>query len=155
MDTHNLCHIFEEPSRITTSSTSCVDNIFVNYELSDCESGILIPHFSDYSAQLLNIITENPENNEFTFTRISSISNTNLFVDLINRVDWRHLKRLGAEDGYNWFHDTVVRYVEYSSSERKINVETILRSFYEELKTNNKQHLENSARKRDLEQCRK
>jgi hypothetical protein len=46
----NLCHLFSDPTRITATSKTCIDNIFCNY---NCESKHIISYLrSDHTGQM-------------------------------------------------------------------------------------------------------
>ncbi|KAL3288057.1 hypothetical protein HHI36_002508, partial [Cryptolaemus montrouzieri] len=128
-------------------------------------------HFSDHRAQVIKIeIPDQPIKDELVSNRIFSVKNTYLFLEEINKVNWQCLNLLGCEEGFNWFHDNVMRCVHSCFPERKFNERTIRmnradpdhtisrvkgdqlsKELYERLKDKYKSHPEKSIPKRDLQ----
>ncbi|KAL3282277.1 hypothetical protein HHI36_005467 [Cryptolaemus montrouzieri] len=48
---HGLQCLFTEPTRVTITSSTCIDNIFANFKFGACFEETIDPHISNYKAQ--------------------------------------------------------------------------------------------------------
>lgn len=53
--TYNMKHLFNEPSRVTKSSSSCIDNIFTNILSNGSIHFTYEPNLSDHRAQIMSV----------------------------------------------------------------------------------------------------
>ncbi|KAL3265990.1 hypothetical protein HHI36_010179 [Cryptolaemus montrouzieri] len=55
MRSHGLRNVFNEPSRITTTSSTCIDNMFVPEHFEEYEAKTDDLHVADHCAQILSM----------------------------------------------------------------------------------------------------
>lgn len=78
---------FMEPSRISSSSKSTIDNIFSN--VNDCESLTFQPHLSDHMGQILSYATHSaPGKAKKIISRDTRRSNINKLKKLLEEEMW-------------------------------------------------------------------
>lgn len=88
------CHV-KEPTRITSTHSSCLDNIFSNFNSNNCESHCVNSNLSDHLGQLLyvnNIDNDNKSTSVTQTKRIFNKSNINCFKNMISLENWNDLK---------------------------------------------------------------
>jgi len=115
MFTHGLFPSITYPTRITSNSASIIDNIFTNVLSTDHYSKIIFHDISDhlpiyYNCNLSKKVSL-PESSNFSYNRIFSAPNFNLFNNLISNTDWNplisnhpSLNILSPNDSYNIFY---------------------------------------------------
>ena len=88
--TYGLRHIITEPTRITLSTASCLDNIVTNLDFSEIKFGLCEPILSDHSAQYLEVtyLATSKVMSGCTKKRIISKSGTTTFSKIISEINW-------------------------------------------------------------------
>lgn len=89
VNSFNIVHTTEEPTRITNSTKTCIDNILTNIEQHYCTQ-ILHSLISDHSAQKLVIDMEKPKV-QIVFKRVFSQENKRDFITRLENTDWNGL----------------------------------------------------------------
>jgi len=104
---HNLHHIFTEPSRITSATSTCIDNIFTNTSPEDCEARTINFHLADHHGQLLTVFANQPEKRkEVIHGRTVNNENIENFKSLLDSVNWNivYSDTLSSSEAYANFH---------------------------------------------------
>ncbi|KAL3284703.1 hypothetical protein HHI36_018852 [Cryptolaemus montrouzieri] len=110
MLSHGLKVESREPSRITATSVSCVDNIFTNIQQKTVVRTIEL-HMSDHMAQTLSFQSCEviPEKKKTIEKRIFNTEKTYQLKRELSEVDWKNfLHNKNAEDGFSSFHELFV-----------------------------------------------
>ena len=124
--------LITKPSRITKTSSTLIDNIFVSQGLQgDIESGLLINDSSDHLsclAQIGNILPglKEPvkiENRKLTVETISSIKSD------LQKQDWNDLETLKVDDSFNYLHNKLT---ESLNRHAPVRTKTILKGKLDE-----------------------
>ena len=82
------------PTRVTVSTSTLIDNIFTNMLDSRMRSGILVNDISDHLPIFTFNMNTNIKNNvkqnisSCIYTRQSSVSNVNKFIQSLENIDW-------------------------------------------------------------------
>ena len=86
---YNLHAMFNVPTRITSHSATCIDNIVTDIDPTECEAKILHNGFSDHTAQLLIVrsITDTVINDK-QWIRSFSETNLNKFLNFLRNETW-------------------------------------------------------------------
>ena len=80
-----------KPTRISDTSSTLIDNIFVNSSFSDITSGIIVSDVTDHFpiyALLSNFLFGNSNQNPNSGIRVMSESNLNKLRERLRSVDW-------------------------------------------------------------------
>ncbi|KAK9892605.1 hypothetical protein WA026_020986 [Henosepilachna vigintioctopunctata] len=84
------------------------------------------PHLSDHRSQLLRLppaASPKPKNEpKYRYTRLMNGKNTHWFVSAITSFDWTTILAPQAEVQYNNFNNTLMKILEESFPERKVEV---------------------------------
>ena len=96
--------LIDRPTRITSSSSSLIDNIFCNNLTSDILSGLLYTSISDHLPTFALLPTVNPLNNESKTITMHDLSPNNKvrFTELLSNEDWADLYQ--CTDAERAFH---------------------------------------------------
>jgi hypothetical protein len=108
--THSVFPVINKPTRITSSTTTLIDNIFTSSSfLSDSTSGILMWEISDHFPIFLIKNRPTPDNLiTYRLTRSQSTKNKEAFNDAVSNIDWLPITdNLNAQDSYSLFHKTI------------------------------------------------
>jgi len=97
LGSYNLLPSINEYTRVTPTSKSCIDNIFLN--LNDYQATVLMFHISDHYAQKLDFLLEETQNeNIYTYKRFY---NSNTILDFrckLSEQNWRSLYAIATDD---------------------------------------------------------
>lgn len=88
MNSNNMHMNFNQPTRITKSSATCIDNVFTNFETHS--SQIIEPGLSDHTAQIVHfsIPVIKSEIKSIIYSRKFHKHNIDTFNNLLNNQDW-------------------------------------------------------------------
>lgn len=108
---NGLHQVYSEPSRITKTTNTCIDNIFTNINLDLYEAKTINLHLADHQAQLLNITITAPraEKQVKTIRRVNR-ENINRLKYLLDRVNWNvvYNSEYNAQEAYTKFHNILI-----------------------------------------------
>lgn len=93
LHTYGFLQLIDEPTRITNTSSTCLDPIFINSEKIIVPCGTIVSDISDHNKMpfcLLNIKTEKPKQK---FIYVRDFKNLNLlhFQDDITKIPWNNI----------------------------------------------------------------
>ncbi|KAL3270965.1 hypothetical protein HHI36_021468, partial [Cryptolaemus montrouzieri] len=99
--------IFNEPSRITLTTESCID-VFSNMDEALYTSRTFDSHLSDHQMQELKLRVPRTENRDNIVEKyIINETNTRRFENLLNDSDRKDVISSNAEESFEKFHDTL------------------------------------------------
>ncbi|XP_045466781.1 uncharacterized protein LOC123675466 [Harmonia axyridis] len=105
MESFNLNPTINEPTRITNTSSSSIDNIFTN--ILKWESLVFDLHLSDHQAQKLTIHLDSNKNNDISHRRFFGQKEKEEFLKKLFNQDWNPVKEID-ENNVNQQWDTFV-----------------------------------------------
>ncbi|KAL3266182.1 hypothetical protein HHI36_010366 [Cryptolaemus montrouzieri] len=115
---HGLQCLFIEPTKVTTTSFTCIDNIFANFKFGACFKETIDPHISDHKAQKLCIPSCIPVENTYKKTRNFNEQNPYQFIRNLEKLDWNNYALSESADVcFDVFHRTVIDNLNFSISE--------------------------------------
>lgn len=112
LESFGLIHLFNEPSRLSKTSQSCIDNIFINN--SEGVHGLTRElHISDHMGQLIYIPNrqDKPENRK-AIVKVREVGdqNTCLFRQQLRLVDWDgFFCGKSAQQSFSSFHELLLQ----------------------------------------------
>ena len=86
MSSHGLLALFQEPTRVTSTSSSCIDNAFMG--MMDNKSRIVDPGYGDHKALIIQIPCKQEQHEQLSYKRTYSLQNINKYQQLIKQQDW-------------------------------------------------------------------
>lgn len=125
IDSFNFKHLINEPTRIVYGSQSCIDNVFVNFEVSECK--IIHSGISDHTAQVVTVCTNAP-NQKVIFRRIFSNVNIDQFLERLRGVHWGSIYEYDntqVDNQWNKFTEIFSRIFNVSFPYKKIKLNPI------------------------------
>jgi hypothetical protein len=106
---HALFPIINKPTRISSTTATIIDNIFIDSsELDNSKSGILLWNISDHFPVFYIHYAEEKDKNEdkFKIGRIHNLTNKAKFTKLINEIDWSPVTDSSdTQIAYTTFHN--------------------------------------------------
>ena len=114
-----------KPTRITHSSATLINNIFVNYDHKiNIASGILISHISDHYPVFCALTIPKPNKpiaitrmqRKITESALEHISNT------LSNIDWNYLDNMAMEESYSNFSATLIEILDRYAPLKCINI---------------------------------
>jgi len=132
LGSYGLHPAFEEPSRVTTNSATCVDNIFNNLPKKVVVKQTINPHLSDHLAQMLslNMPTQLATKVKIKF-RAASKTNMDRLILSLQSYDWVNIVNTADPEmcfsKFNnvlkYFHDINIptKYKYVNTTQNKIN----------------------------------
>lgn len=122
LKTYNIQQTIYQPTRITATTATCIDNIFTNIEES-YETRVIQTHISDHTAQKIIFKMGNQQSNE-TYKRIYSQQNIQHFKQLLRDQNWTALYEItekDVNDQFNMFHSIYLQLFNRAFTLRKIS----------------------------------
>ena len=106
MMTYSMYPLIHVPTRITDTTATLLDNVFTNYNVNDCKSGVLIADVSDHlPVYVLTDISLKPtqtSNESFFFKRTITDINTYKFMNMLANMDFA-INTGNVDSDYNVF----------------------------------------------------
>lgn len=111
-----LNKMFDEYSRVTASSSTCIDNIFSNVNMKNCVTKTVNLHLSDHMGQILKFPTNTESNvmKEKILCRQFSDKNIMLFTQMIRDITSLTSQKESAKNVYDGFHNFLISAFEQS-----------------------------------------
>ena len=127
-----LVPLITKPTRISHSSATLIDNILVNYKLSDnSDQGIICDNISDHLPcyALLHDIYPTKKEETYITTRDLRAANLNALKHKLNEGVLLPNPTHGVDEQFNYFHETLVHYTDcfIPIVSRKINPKDVRR----------------------------
>lgn len=108
LTTYNFQQIVKEPTRITTTSSTCLDLIFINFNNKELTVNVQELGFSDHRGVELSLPLKIGYLRNYTISkRIFNDTNTNKFKKEISTVRWDTIisKNTNVNENYNSFNE--------------------------------------------------
>lgn len=110
LDTFGAYQLIYNPTRVTLTSSRCIDNIFTDIDRVSCDAHVITPGFSDHYAQLLQLNLRKSKNNILPLSRKKrnfSVDNIKYFLNAIQKEKWAGVYPVNDVDGkFEVFYDT-------------------------------------------------
>ena len=124
---NNMIPTITKPTRITYSTATLIDNIYISNQLcQDYKSFIITEYISDHLpclSVIKNIKTDkSAKSKKFVKSRKFNQEIKNAINEVLIKTDWRPLTILDAEQGYNFFDETLQNTINILAPEKKIKV---------------------------------
>ena len=106
---YGLRPLFREPTRVTSHSMTCIDNVFTNSP-DNCEVYTKNLHLADHHGQIVSrhLKTKHPENKQEVKYRLVNENTTYMFLEYISNICWDDLYTMADPEAcYNLIHDRV------------------------------------------------
>lgn len=94
-DLHNVLlsfgmgHLISNPTRITVNSSSCIDNVLTNLDISNISAKTCDPHLGDHLGITINVVSSVAVNhNVSSVRRLISKNRINKFANIVGLYDW-------------------------------------------------------------------
>lgn len=121
----NLITLIREPTRVTTRSSTCIDNIIINESFDQIYNAKVIKtYMSDHYGQLLSfqmVAKINPDSHDLV--RDFNTSNMDTFCNLLKGESWSSiLNEMDTNKAFNNFNSVIQQYFNTSFPERKAKV---------------------------------
>ena len=123
---NNFYPTITKPTRLTHTSASLIDNIFVNKrELGEYKSWLIAEDLSDHLPCLLNLPRLDADRsgpNQIWRRKLNEKTLSKIEQSFQN-IDWNHeLDVLNCEDSFNLFHDKLTQCIERFAPERPVPI---------------------------------
>jgi endonuclease/exonuclease/phosphatase family metal-dependent hydrolase len=130
---YNFTQLITQPTRNTKTSTTCIDLIFTNINVSQVESSVEELGFSDHAATTVKIQSQQLSKQSVWYTerRLFNKNNIEQFKIKLQLINWDEIikKNNNINENYLLFQDTIYNILNLTIPKRKLKV-----------KTNNKNH---------------
>ena len=90
---HNFKQLIKKPTRVTETSASCIDHIFVNKSEKVCEAGVIESGISDHFITYCTRKFNNRIINKHNTVKARSMKNycSEIFIDKLKELDWANV----------------------------------------------------------------
>ena len=128
--TNSFIPVITKPTRITFSTATLIDNIYIKYNITDMEieSGILTTDLSDHLPCICTLKFEKAAHKtkkELTFQHRNIDENAiNRMKILLSQIDWSHLHTFTVENAYQNFFEKINRIINTVAPLKKSNYKT-------------------------------
>ena len=87
---NNYKHLINSPTRVTESSSTCIDHIFANKTERICQSGVIVSGLSDHYITYCTRKVYREQINKHNTVKIRSLKNycNNTFIEKLRNLDW-------------------------------------------------------------------
>lgn len=106
MDENGLQPVFDEPSRETETTTSCIDNMFTNIPKTCYQKETINLHISDHLTQVLRLTkVSNTTKTKITYRNMNK-HNIKNFQEMLRQQEWKSIykQEKTANQSYEDFH---------------------------------------------------
>ncbi|XP_044744624.1 uncharacterized protein LOC123306611 isoform X2 [Coccinella septempunctata] len=139
LESYGLIISINEPTRITQTSKTCLDNIFTNIENGTAK--VIQPHLSDHTAQafLFQPISKPATIRKQLKVRQYNEQNMASFLNELEHTDWSLLKNFGnseIDEMWEYFFNTYKRIFENHFPVKQIEVGSQQRTLLSRIKNN-------------------
>ena len=112
---NNLLPCITQPTHITNTSATLIDNIFISQTLhKSFDSCILINDLSDHMPSLLNIHNQKYDKGqslEFSYRPLNNNTNLKKLNQMLLTTDWTTLNQTDVNLAFNEFHNKIESYL--------------------------------------------
>lgn len=120
METYGLHEIFREPSRKTSISTTCIDNIFTTIQCDDVYPSTLNLHVSDHFTQMIKIRNRTKVKEQYKWIRLFNKGNIDNFKKYLQARDWSLIAKNDAEKSFEVFQAMLQDAFFFNFPEKKV-----------------------------------
>ena len=126
--TNSFIPVITKPTRITFSTATLIDNIYIKYNRTDMEieSGILTTDLSDHLPCICTLKFEKAAHKtkkELTFQHRNIDENAiNRMKILLSQIDWSHLHTFTVENAYQNFIEKINRIINTVAPLKKVTI---------------------------------
>jgi hypothetical protein len=109
---HSLFPVIDKPTRITATTASLIDNIFINStEIANSKSGILLWDVSDhFPVFYIHFETEKSTEVQYRTGRIHNTKNKAKFSEILSNIDWSQVTDIyDTQLSSSIFHETLTK----------------------------------------------
>ena len=107
LTSYNIYPTVNFPTRVTSASSKCIDNILTNLNLQNINTIPIQVDFSDHDAQLIELIDFNVmkanTKSVYKYTRMFNDKNIANYLDDISRINWDFLSLNSKGKNFNQF----------------------------------------------------
>lgn len=123
LNCNNMFLTIQEPTRVTPTSSKCIDNIIVNDKGVVSEANVIKNNLSDHFAQYIKISLNRVVENEIHYKRFFHDSNITSFCTYLKHTSWDEVwATQDCNSAFNSFMDTISYYFELCFPVSKINI---------------------------------
>lgn len=124
--TNGLVPTITKPTRITHTSATLIDNIYVSIKNKNkLKSAILCTDISDHLPVVTCILQNKRQNNSKQLTikkRLFTKETTNIIANMIKNTDWNYLEQLNTNDAYIEFTNTISNIIDKAAPEKTFKI---------------------------------
>lgn len=122
---NNMSRMIFNPTRVTSETSKCIDNIIVNAEERVCETKVINNYISDHFAQYVKILSSLKSEDNFTYKRFFNDNNIFKFCQFLSEIDWLELFSIkSCNEAFNWFMNILTHYFEECFPIKKVKNKT-------------------------------
>ena len=127
---YNCIPTIIKPTRVGSTSSTVIDNIFINNSINLKDCGVVLLNISDHFA-IFNIYEDEAgivqkDNYAEVTKRIMNEQNVNSLYSDIRKFDWNVVKCVAsAEEAYNMFSDKIIEFLDANCLSKKIRVKKL------------------------------
>lgn len=109
LNCHNIDITIRQPTRITSSSSTCIDNICTSINSNKYTSHIINPQISDHLAQLIEINNVSLDLNIRRYSRDVTTINIQYFKYLLSKENLAIIyHKTSVDEGFDYFIDLII-----------------------------------------------
>ena len=124
---HFLYPIINKPTRITSTTASLIDNIFIpSTQIANSQGGIILADISDhYPVFYLHFAASIIKEDRYIFSRSNTTQNKVSFSKKVQEANWSSvLETQTTQESYTNFHNIITKFYKDSFPVQKINRDT-------------------------------
>lgn len=115
---HGMDYLVEFPTRVCTTTATCIDNILTNIAKNQLKVEGLVTNLSDHDGQLLlieNKLLHGTKKKESitVYKRPFTTSNKKLFLKMLEEESWMNVYNASVESKFDVFYDTFTYYFNF------------------------------------------
>ena len=114
LKSHGLYFLVDFPTRVTDTSSTCIDNIFTNINRNDLKVSGVITALSDHDGQILELKNQSPnsnlQNRRTMVVREFSEENMKIFSNLLAKENWTKVYNAPVDKKFETFNGIFTYY---------------------------------------------
>ena len=122
---HNFKHLINKPTRVTETSASCIDHIFVNKSEKVSQSGVIESGISDHFITFCTRKINNEILNKHNTVSARSMKNysSEVFIEKLKEVNWENVFRCSnVNDAWDSFKTMFLEVIDNIAPVKEIRV---------------------------------
>ena len=122
LNCNNMCLTIHEPTRVTPTSSKCIDNIIINDREVVSEANIIKNNLSDHFAQYITVSLNRVAESDSHYRRFFNDNSIANFCTYLKNTSWDEVwATQECNTAFNSFMDTILYYFEICFPISKIN----------------------------------